>query len=44
MLNLVVPWFQAQLVIVRQSDRLRGQEANAVGEQNMNPPPAPANW
>ena len=31
--------------MVRQSGRLRGQEADAPGERNVNPPPpAPANW
>ena len=27
-----------------QSGHLRGQEAEAVGEPNVNPPPTPANW
>ena len=27
-----------------QSGRLRGQEAEAAGEPNVNPPPVPANW
>ena len=30
--------------MARQSGRLRGQEADASGEQNINPPPAPAIW
>ena len=30
--------------MARQSGRLRGQEADAAGGQNVNPPPAPANW
>ena len=30
--------------MARQSGRLRGQEADATGGQNVNPPPAPANW
>ena len=28
--------------MVRQSGRLRGQEADATGERNVNPPPRPA--
>ena len=27
-----------------QSGRLQGQEAEAAGEPNVNPPPAPTNW
>ena len=30
--------------MARQSGRLRGQEAGAAEGQNVNPPPAPANW
>ena len=30
--------------MARQSGRLRGQEADAAEGQNVNPPPAPANW
>ena len=30
--------------MARQSGCLRGQEADAAGEHNVNPPLAPANW